>query len=67
MMWEDAISVRFVVSSEWGKHAVRFVFPEMSLESLSCHCRKMEHEDIPCVFRVLKNCGMRTFQVAVLP
>jgi hypothetical protein len=32
MTWEDAISVRFVVSSEWGKHAVRCVFAEMSLE-----------------------------------
>jgi hypothetical protein len=31
MTWEDAISVRFVVSSEWGKHAVRCVFAEMSL------------------------------------
>jgi zinc finger SWIM domain-containing protein 3 len=58
---EDAILVRFVVSSEWGKHDVRCVFGETSLESVNCHCRKMEREDIPCahVFRVLKHCGMR--------
>jgi zinc finger SWIM domain-containing protein 3 len=58
---EDAILVRFIVSSEWGKHDVRCVFGKTSLESVNYHCRKMEREDIPCahMFHVLKHSGMR--------
>lgn len=58
---EDESLVRFVVSSDYGEHDVTCVFQESSLESVNCHCRKMEREEIPCahVFRVLKHFGMR--------
>ena len=57
---EDENLVKFVVSSKWGKHDVRCVFVQTSLQSVNCHCRKMERDDIPCahLLCVLKHYGM---------
>jgi hypothetical protein len=57
----DASLVRFVVSSDWGEHDVTCVLQGGSLESVNCHYRKMEREEIPCahMFCVLKHLGMR--------
>jgi len=61
MNQEDVSLIRFIVSSEWGQHDVTCVFAETVLQSVNCHCRKMEREEIPCahVFRVLQRLGMR--------
>jgi zinc finger SWIM domain-containing protein 3 len=48
MTREDASSFRFPVSSDWGNHDVTCVFRENSLQSVNCHCLKMEREEIPC-------------------
>jgi hypothetical protein len=61
MIQEDASLVRFMVSSDWGDYDVTCVLQKGLVESVNCHSRNMEHEEIPCthVFCVLKYVGMR--------
>jgi hypothetical protein len=58
---QDAFCFSCIVVSKWGNHDVTCVFRETLMESVCCHCRKMQREEIHCahVFRVLKHLGFR--------
>uniref|UniRef100_A0ACD5VCT8 Uncharacterized protein n=1 Tax=Avena sativa TaxID=4498 RepID=A0ACD5VCT8_AVESA len=51
---------KMVKARDYGEHDVTCVNSGTTLESVNCHCRKMQREDIPCaqVFRVLTQLGI---------
>ena len=58
---ENGSLFRFAVSSDFGEHVVTCELKQAVLDTVNCHCRKMEREEIHCahVFCVLKHLGMR--------